>query len=87
MNAAATIRGALVDGADGERINQLAALTGTRPPEGAVLLAEIEGDPIAAVGIFDRHAIFDPHRSSFPLRMRLRLLRLRVRLIATVYGA
>jgi hypothetical protein len=52
-----------------------------------VLLAEIEGDPIAAVGIFDRHAVFDPRRSTFALRMRLRALQLQVRLIATVYGA
>ena len=87
MTAAATIRGALVDGADGERISRLAALTGAHPPEGAVLLAEMDGDPIAAVGIFDGHAIFDPHRSTFALRMRLRALRLQVRLIATVYGA
>jgi hypothetical protein len=84
--SAATIRGALVDGADGERIRRLAALTGTQPPAGAVLLAEIEGDPIAAVGIFDRRAIFDPHRSTFALHMRLRLLQLQVRLIATLYG-
>jgi len=64
MSAAATIRGALVDGADGERINRLAALTGTHPPEGAVLLAEMEGDPIAAVGVFDGHAIFERYRST-----------------------
>jgi hypothetical protein len=87
MSASATIRGALVDGADGERINRLAALTGTLPPQGALLLAEMEGEPIAAVGIFDRHAIFDPHRSTFALRMRLHVLRLQIRLIATVYGA
>ena len=86
MSACTTIRGVLVDGADGERINRLAALAGSHPPEGAVLLAEMEGDPIAAIGIFDGHAIFDPRRSTLTLRMRLRLLRLQLRLIVTVYG-
>ena len=86
MRRSATFRGALVDGCDGERINRLAALTGSRAPEGAVLLAEVEGDPIAAIGIFDRHAISDPRRPTFWLRMRLRLLRLQVRLIVSVRG-
>lgn len=56
MSAPVTIRGAIVDGVDGERITRLAALTRTEPPAGAVLLAEIEGDPVAAIGIFDRRA-------------------------------
>ena len=86
MSAAATIRGAVADGTDGERIAHLAALTESRAPEGAMLLAEIGGDPVAAIGIFDGHAIADPRRSSFALRMRLRLLRLPVRLIASLYG-
>jgi hypothetical protein len=86
MSRSATIRGVLVDGADGEAINRLAALTGKHPPDGAVLLAELEGDPVAAIGIFDGHAISDPHRSTLALRMRLRLLRLQLRLIVSVYG-
>ena len=86
MRRSATIRGVLADGADGERINRLAALTDTHPPEGAVLLAEVEGDPVAAIGIFDGHAISDPYRSTFALRMRLQLLRLQLRLIVAVYG-
>ena len=86
MSAPVTIRGAVLDGADGERITRLAALTRTQPPEGAVLLAEIEGDPVAAIGIFDGHAISDPWRSTLALRMRLRLLRLPLRVIVTLYG-
>ncbi|MBV9197704.1 MAG: hypothetical protein JO168_26510 [Solirubrobacterales bacterium] len=86
MSASATIRGAMVHGADGERLNGLAALTGGHPPEGPVLLAEVEGDPIAAIGIFDGHAISDPYRSTFALRLRLRLLRLQLRLTVAVHG-
>ncbi len=81
-----TFRGSLGDGADAERINRLAALSASRPPEGVVLLAEVEGEPVGAVGLFDRHAVFDPARSSFAVRMRLHLLRLQLRLIVAVHG-
>jgi hypothetical protein len=82
----ATIRGAVADGADGERINRLAALAASRPPEGMVLLAEVDGDPVAAIGLFDGHAISDPGRSTLALRVRLRLLRLPLRLLVAVTG-
>jgi hypothetical protein len=86
MSRSATIRGAVADGADRERINRLAALAGSHPPEGPILLSEVEGDPVAAIGIFDAHAISDPRRSTFALRMRLRLLRHQLRLIVAVTG-
>jgi hypothetical protein len=86
MSRPVTIRGAVADGDGGDRIKRLAAITGSHPPEGAMLLAEVEGDPVAAIGIFDGHAISDPRRSTFALRLRLRLLRLQVRLTAAVYG-
>jgi hypothetical protein len=86
MSRSATIRGAVPDGADGERINRLAAIAGSTAPQGVVLLAEVEGDPVAAVGIFDRHAISDPGRATLALRMRLQLLRLQLRLIVAVRG-
>jgi hypothetical protein len=81
-----TIRGAVADGADRERINRLAALAGSRPPEGAILLAEADGDPVAAIGIFDRHAISHPARTSLALRLRLHLLRLELRLVFAIHG-
>ena len=81
-----TIRGAVVDGADAEPIDRLAALSGRRAPEGPTLLAEADGQLIAAIGLFDRHAIADPDRSNLGLRLQLHLLRLPLRLIVTVYG-
>ena len=86
MRRRATIRGAVAEGADGERITRLAALTGSDPPEGPILLVEVQGDPVAGIGIFDGHAISDPRRSTFAQRMRLRLLRLELRLIVAVTG-
>ena len=81
-----TIRGAVADGADGERLSRLAALTGKRPPEGAVLLAEVENKPVAAIGIFDGHAIADPAHSTRALRLQLKLLRLPLIAMGVLYG-
>jgi hypothetical protein len=86
VSGSAVIRGAVADGADGERLNRLAAVARSRPPEGLVLLAEVQGDPVAAIGIFDDHAISDPRRSTLGLRLRLRLLRVQLRLTLTVSG-
>ena len=82
----ATFRGSLGEGVDGERIDRLAALSAGRRPEGVVLLAEVEGEPVAAVGLFDRREVMDPTRSNLGLRLRLRLLRLQLRLIVAVHG-
>ena len=86
MSRTASIRRAVPDGADAEHINRLAALTGSHPPEGPMLLAEVEGDPVAAIGIFDGHAISDPGRSTSALLIHLRLLRLQLRLTVAVWG-
>jgi hypothetical protein len=81
-----TFRGSFGEGCDAEEIGRLAALSASRPPEGMVLLAEVGGEPVAAIGLFDGHAVSDPARSSFAMRLRLHLLRLQVRLIAAVRG-
>ena len=86
LGARATFRGSIGEGSDAERIDRLAALSASRPPEGVVLLAEIEGEPVAAVGLFDRHTVVDPARSNLAVRTRLHLLRLQLRLIVAVRG-
>jgi hypothetical protein len=83
---ATTIRGTVAEGPDAERIARLAAAARSRQPEGPVLLAELEGEPVAAIGVFDGHAIAAPDRSSLALRIRLHLLRLQARLIAAAGG-
>jgi hypothetical protein len=62
------------------------ALSATRPPEGVVLLAEVEGEPVAAIGLFDGQAVSDPARSSLALRMRLHMLRAQLLLIVSLRG-
>jgi hypothetical protein len=80
------IRGGIAEGRDGESINRLAALSNSTAPQGAVLFAEVGGDPVAAIGIIDGNAVADPHRSSLRLRMRLRLERMFVLSVISVRG-
>jgi hypothetical protein len=82
----ATFRGSLGEGTDGERIDRLATLSASPPPEGVVLLAEVEGDPVAAIGLFDRRTVADPARFTLATRLRLHLFRLQLRLIVAVHG-
>jgi hypothetical protein len=86
MSTTTTLRGSLAEGTDGESIRHLASLSNSLPPQGAVLLAEVDGDPVAAIGIFDGQAVADPERSTFALRMRLQLERLFLRAVAAVGG-
>ncbi len=81
-----TLRGVVAEGRDGETICRLAELAGSAPPHGAVLLAERNGEPIAAIGIMDRQAVADPELSTVALRMRLRLQRLYARLVIAIAG-
>lgn len=81
-----SIRPVIVEGRDGEAVHRLAALSGRRPPSGAVLLAELADDPVAAIGIFDGNVITDGARSGLRLRLRLHLDRLFVRAVIAVVG-
>jgi hypothetical protein len=60
-----TIRHATAD--DAEAIRRLAALDSARQPQGAVLLAEVAGEPWAAISLEDFHAVSDPFRPSADL--------------------
>ena len=57
-----TIRNA--GAADAPAIARLAELDSSRAPRGLVLLAEVAGEPWAAVSVDDLHAVADPFRPS-----------------------
>jgi hypothetical protein len=57
--------------ADAEAIARLAALDSTRPPAGDVLLAEVDGEPWAAVSVDDGHIAADPFRPTRDVTLRL----------------
>jgi hypothetical protein len=82
----AAIRASLADGVDGRAIRRLAKLATTPPPRGAVVLAEICGEPVAAVGIADGQTVADPERSTPALVDHLRLHRRQVKLIGSIWG-
>jgi hypothetical protein len=48
--------------ADTAAIDRLATLDSQRAPRGAVLVAEVEGTPWAALSLDDGHAVADPFR-------------------------
>ncbi|HEX2087263.1 MAG TPA: hypothetical protein VHF89_16390, partial [Solirubrobacteraceae bacterium] len=58
--------------ADREAVARLAALDSAAPPAGAVLLAEVDGEPWAALSVDDRRAVADPFRRSDGLVALLR---------------
>lgn len=60
-----TIRSAVP--ADADALQRLADLDSSRPPRGLVLIAEVDGEPWAAVSIDDHHAVADPFRPSAEL--------------------
>src|SRR5687768_64539 len=60
--------------ADAIALARLAALDSSRSPRGTVLLAEVDGELWAALGVDDGHAVADPFR---PSRDALALLRAR----------
>jgi hypothetical protein len=59
---------------DAIAVARLAALDSSRSPRGTVLLAEVDGELWAALGLDDGHAIADPFR---PSRAAVALLRAR----------
>lgn len=82
----ASIRASLGEGIDGDSIRRLAQLSEVEPPEGAVVLAEICGQPVAAVGIADGKAVSDPARTTPALLRHLRLHTVQVRVIGSIWG-
>src|SRR5215203_3913588 len=64
-------------GADDETaLRRLAALDSTRVPDGPVLMAEIDGQPVAAISVLSGESFADPFVPTLELR---RLLELRSR--------
>ncbi|HEY2259675.1 MAG TPA: hypothetical protein VGH45_08175 [Solirubrobacteraceae bacterium] len=81
------VRLSLAEGADREAIRHLAALAGSAPPHGPAMLAELDGELVAAVGFAEGDTLVHPTHSHPAITAHLRLRRLEARLIATVWGA
>jgi hypothetical protein len=72
MTSTADITIRRADARDADSIARLAALDSTRPPSGLVLVAEAEGELVAAISADDGHVAADPFRHSAASAQRLR---------------
>lgn len=81
-----TTRLSLGDGADGESVRRLAALADSPVPEGPVVIADVDGESVAAVGLKAGEAVADPARSSSSILTFLRLRRLEIRVVGSIWG-
>jgi hypothetical protein len=81
------VRVALADEAGGESIRRLAELQGGPPPQGLVAIADVGGEPVAAVAFADGRAVADPERSTPAIIALLQMHRWALRAIVTVWGA
>ncbi len=59
--------------ADADAVARLAALDSARAPQGVVLLAEVDGEPKAALSLHDDRVIADPFSRAAELADLLRL--------------
>jgi hypothetical protein len=82
---AVTVRLSLAE--EGGDVARLAALDGAAAPSGLVAIADLDGEPVAAVGIAEGDAVADPKRSTASILALLHLHRLAVRVVVGVWGA
>jgi hypothetical protein len=82
-----TIRVALTDDGDSETLRRLEPVDGGAAPQGLVAIADLGGEPVAAVGFADGRAVADPQRSSPSILALLHMHRWTLRAIVTVWGA
>jgi hypothetical protein len=82
----AAIRASAGERGDAEAIRRLAARAAGTPPRGAVILAEVDGEPIVAVGLADGHTVADPARATPALVAHVRLQRRFIRALGSVWA-
>jgi hypothetical protein len=83
---AVTFRVALADDDGGVAMRRLAARDGGRAPKGLVAIADVDGEPVAAVGFADAHAVADPERAGPSVVAMLHLQRVALLAIGAIWG-
>jgi hypothetical protein len=63
----------LATDADAEALDRLAAIDGTSPLEGEILVGELHGDPVAALSLSTDRSISDPFRPTAHLLATMRV--------------
>jgi hypothetical protein len=77
----------LSDESDTASIQQLAELGAAEAPQSPALVAELEGEAVAAIGLADGRAVADRRRADNSLLTLLRIRRWETRAIISVFGA
>jgi AMP-binding enzyme C-terminal domain len=82
------IRCRFADPRDEASVEQLASLTGTHAPAGPFVMAELDGEPVAAVSIADGRAVAHPYLYPHTgILLTLHLRRLEARLIGSIWAS
>jgi hypothetical protein len=84
---AVAIRLSIADDRDDETITRLASLSDSAQPHGPVMLAEVDGEPVAALGIADGDAVADPSRANRTILALLHLHRLEARALGAIWAS
>ena len=87
MDDVITIRVSAGYGEDAETLRQLAQNGRGEEPAGPLVLAERNGQPVAAMGIADGRTLTDPQRVTAWALALVRLRRLETKAIISVFGA
>jgi hypothetical protein len=82
------IRMSVADPRDEASVERLAALTGTHAPAGPFVMAELEGEPVAAISIADGQTVAHPYLYPHTgVLLTLHLRRLEARLIGSIWAS
>ncbi|HEY1273262.1 MAG TPA: hypothetical protein VGF25_00030 [Thermoleophilaceae bacterium] len=81
-----TVRISVPSDSDAEAIRRLASLQGSAPPDGPVAIADVDGEPVAALGLADGDAVADPRRAGRHVMTLLHLHRIEFRVLASIWG-
>jgi hypothetical protein len=87
MDEDITFRVSTGEGSDADSLRRLATNGCGQSPAGPVVLAERDGEPVAAIGIADGQTLTDPRRVTTWALTLLRLRRLETKAIIAVFGA
>jgi hypothetical protein len=87
MDEDITFRVSTGEGSDADSLRHLATHGCGQQPAGPVMLAERDGQAVAAMGIADGRTLTDPNRVTTWALTLLRLRRLETKAIISVFGA
>jgi hypothetical protein len=88
MDELMDIRMSIADPRDEASVERLASLAGTQAPHGPFVMAEVDGEPVAAVSIADGQTVAHPYLYPHTgVLLTLHLRRLEARMIGSIWAS